>query len=146
MAKVSDAGIALIKVMEGLSLDAYPDGPGWSIGYGHHGNDVYPGQMITQQRADDLLKQDLEKFEQGVERALARPATQEEFDSMVSFSYNVGLNAFRDSTLLKHHNAGRHADAAAEFGKWTKSGAQELPGLVKRREKEAALYRQGGRA
>src|SRR5262245_54088153 len=105
MAKVSQDGLALLKSMEGLSRDAYPDGGGWSIGYGHHGPDVYPGMQITQQRAEDLLKQDLERFEIGVEQALTQAAHQEEFDAMVDFAYNVGLAAFKDSTLLKHVNA-----------------------------------------
>jgi lysozyme len=148
MAKMSQDGLALLKSMEGLSLDAYPDGGGWSIGYGHHGKDVFPGMQITQQRADDLLASDLERFETGVEQALTQAAHQEEFDAMVDFAYNVGLAAFRDSTLLAHVNAGRHAEAAAEFGKWVYGDPNEppLPGLVKRREREAALYRRGGRA
>jgi lysozyme len=148
MARMSQEGLALLKSMEGLSLDAYPDGGGWSIGYGHHGNDVYAGQTITQQRADDLLAQDLERFENGVENLLAQSAMQEEFDAMVCFAYNVGLNAFKESTLLLHVNEGRHQEAAAEFSKWVYAGSsrQPLPGLVKRREKEAAMYRQGGRA
>jgi lysozyme len=146
MARVSDAGIAHIKAFEGLSLTAYPDGLGWSIGYGHHGADVYMGLEITDTRADELLRQDLEKFENGVERVLAVPAEQEEFDAMVALAYNIGVSAFAASTLLKHHNQGAHREAAAEFGKWNKSGDTVLPGLVKRREKEAAMYRRGGRA
>jgi lysozyme len=146
MAKVSEAAIAHIKSFEGLSLEAYPDAGHWSIGYGHSSNAVYPGMRITDQQADALLRKDLEKFELGVERVLAVPATQEEFDAMVALAYNIGLNAFEESTLLRHHNNQRHQDAAAEFGKWTKSGNTVLPGLVKRREKEAAMYRAGGRA
>jgi lysozyme len=148
VAKISQDGLALLKSMEGLSLDAYPDGGGWSIGYGHHGPDVYPGMSITQQRADDLLRSDLERFEIGVEQSLTQSATQEEFDAMVDFAYNVGLNAFKESTLLAHVNAGRHAEAVAEFHKWVYGGDpnEPLPGLVKRREKEAAMYKKGGRA
>ena len=148
MAKVSQDGLALLKSMEGLALDAYPDGPGWSIGYGHHGKDVYPGMQITQQRADDLLKQDLERFEVGVEQALTQAAHQEEFDAMVALAYNIGLGAFKESTLLKYVNASRHSEAVAEFGKWVYAGNPDepMPGLVKRREKEAAMYKKGGRA
>jgi lysozyme len=146
MAKMSEHGLALLRSMEGLSLDAYPDGNGWSIGYGHHGPDVYPGMQITEQRAEQLLTSDLERFELGVESLLQAPAHQEEFDAMVNLAYNIGLGAFRDSTLLKMVNAGRHAEAVAEFAKWTKSGLENLPGLRTRREREAALYRKGGRA
>jgi lysozyme len=146
MARMSQDGLALLKSVEGLSLDAYPDGDGYSIGYGHHGPDVYGGMQITQQRADDLLAQDLERFENGVEDLLAQPAVQEEFDAMVSLAYNIGLNAFKDSELLEHVNAGRHKEAVAEFGEWVMSGDEVLPGLVKRREREAAMYRRGGRA
>jgi lysozyme len=144
MAKMSAEGMALLKVSEGLSLDAYPDPGGvWTVGYGHTGNDVYPGMQITQQRADDLLRQDLERFEIGVENLLVNPAHQEEFDALVDYAYNCGLAALENSTLLEHVNAGRHADAVAE---WTRGWEDALPGLVKRREKEAALYRKGGRA
>ena len=146
MAKVSEQGLALLRSMEGLSLDAYPDGDGWSIGYGHHGLDVYPGMQITQQRADQLLKNDLERFEVGVEQLLRVPAEPEEFDAMVALAYNIGLNAFTESTLLAMHNIGHHAGAVEEFKKWNKSGDTVLPGLVKRREREAAMYRKGGRA
>jgi lysozyme len=146
MARMSEQGLAHLRSFEGLSLDAYPDGGGWSIGYGHHGHDVYAGLQITQQRADDLLKQDVERFERGVENLLTVPATQEEFDAMVALAYNIGLGAFRGSTLLKHHNAGRHTEAMAEFPKWNKAGETEVAGLTKRREKEAAMYRKGGRA
>jgi lysozyme len=147
MAKVSEAGISHIKAFEGLSLDAYPDAGEWAIGYGHRSNNnVYPGMQITPQRADELLRGDLEKFENGVERLLAVPATQEEFDAMVALAMNIGIGAFAQSTLLKHHNNGDHAEAADEFKKWVKSGDDVLPGLIKRREREAALYKKGGRA
>lgn len=143
MAKVSDAGVSFIKAHEGLSLDAYPDGQGWSIGYGHHGNDVYYGLTITEALADQLLKSDLEKFENAVEGMLDLPATQEEFDALVSYAYNCGVGALRQSQLLAYVNAGRHADAVEE---WTRGWDDALPGLQKRREKEAELYRKGGRA
>lgn len=79
---------------------------------------------------------------------LVAPAHQSEFDALVSFAYNCGLNALRNSTLLKHVNAGRHDKAAEEFGKWVFGDPRQppLPGLVVRREKEAEMYRKGGRA
>jgi len=146
VAKVSDTGLAHLRSFEGLSLDAYPDGGGWSIGYGHHGNDVYPGMQITQQRADQLLKNDIERFDKSVQLLFQAAEEQEEFDAKTCLAYNIGINAFKDSTLLEHVNAGRHHEAADEFKKWIKSGDEVLPGLIKRRDKEAAMYKKGGRA
>jgi lysozyme len=94
-----------------------------------------------------LLRHDLERFEIGVENLLAHPAEQEELDALVGLAFNIGLGALEDSTLLDHVNAGRHADAVAEFGKWVHGNdGKPVPGLVKRREKEAHMYRRGGRA
>lgn len=147
MAKMSDAGIRHLKEFEGLRTAAYKDVGGiWTIGWGHTGPDVTEGLVITQEKAEQLLRRDLRKFEDGVERALSAPAHQDEFDAMVSFAYNVGLNAFRTSTLLKHFNAGNHELAMAEFARWTKVGDKEVEGLRRRRRAEAEIYKRGGRA
>ncbi|WP_019099941.1 lysozyme [Chromobacterium haemolyticum] len=139
--KTSDAGIALVKSFEGLKLIAYKCPAGvWTIGYGHTGPDVTPGQVITQAQADALLARDLERFEAGVARLVKVPMTQNQFDALVCFSYNLGLGALQGSTLLRLLNAGDYAGAAAQFPRWNKAGGKELPGLTRRRSAEHALF------
>lgn len=144
MAHVSEEGLELIKRFEGFKPMAYRDiGGVWTIGYGHTGPDVTEALIITQQMATALLEADVRKFEICVENALHRDVTQQQFDAMVSLAFNVGCNAFRNSTLLKHVNAGRHHEAALEFGRWNKVGEREIEGLTRRRGAEATHYRRG---
>ena len=143
--KTSGRGVALIKAHEGLRLTAYPDPVGvWTIGYGHTTAAGPPkverGMKITDAGADAILRQDLAKFEGYVSSAVKVPLNQNEFDALVSFTFNIGPGNLRSSTLLKKLNAGDRAGAADEFLKWTKAGGKTLPGLVKRREAERALF------
>ena len=134
------AGLALIKQFEGCKLTAYKCPAGiWTIGYGSTGPHVHPGLTITQAEAGALLAKDLARFEAGVEQA-APGASDNQFAALVAFAFNLGLGALTGSTLLKKHKAGDYAGAQAEFGKWVKAGGKVLPGLVKRRAAEAALY------
>lgn len=137
---ISEAGLDLIKHYEGLRLDAYRCPAGvWTIGYGHTGPDVHDGLTITNERADELLRADIMRFEEGVEKS-APNCTQGQFDALVSFAFNLGLGNLRSSTLLRLHNAGDFAEAAAQFIRWDRAGGRELPGLQARRKAEAALY------
>ena len=103
--RISDAGKKFIEEAEGLRLKAYQDSVGvWTIGYGHT-DGVKAGQVITQARAEELLSNDLERFEAAV-RAIAPKTTQGQFDAFVSFAFNLGEGALARSTLLKLHNAG----------------------------------------
>ena len=90
--RTSPAGIELIKDFEGLRLEAYPDpgtgGDPWTIGYGHTGPEVKPGLIISIEQAGALLKEDLVKFEEAVERLITVGLNQHEFDALVSFTYN----------------------------------------------------------
>lgn len=143
MRQINADGIALIKSFEGLRLKSYPDpgtgGDPWTIGYGSTGPNVKPGMTITADQAEKLLLDDLVRFEQGV--ALQCPAaTDNQFAALVAFAFNVGLGNLQTSTLRKLHNAGDYAEAAGQFGRWTKANGKTLPGLVKRRAAEAALY------
>jgi len=140
--KISEAGIALIKHYEGLQLRPYicPAGKA-TIGYGHTGPDVVFGITITEADADKLLREDLHFSERGVETYAHVPLTQGQFDALVSFAFNLGIGAMRDSTLLKKVNARDFEGAAAEFGKWVHGGGRVLPGLIKRRAAEVALFR-----
>jgi GH24 family phage-related lysozyme (muramidase) len=115
---------------------------GWGTTRYANGQAVKPGDMVTQAEADALLRNDLAGTERQVTRAIGdAPTTQKQFDALVSFHYNTG--ALLSSTLLRKHKAGDYAGAAAEFLRWTHAGGKVLPGLVKRRAAEAALYSQG---
>lgn len=142
---ISKEGLDLIKSFEGLSLKAYPDpgtgGAPWTIGYGHTGSDVSPGLVITEAKADELLRKDVARFEAGVRDLAGSHGTQHQFDALVSFAFNVGVENLRRSTLLRKHNEGDYSGAAAEFPKWNKAAGRVLAGLTRRRDAEARLYR-----
>lgn len=143
--QINEDGIIIVKSFEGLELRAYRDPVGiWTIGYGHTSMagppDVYPGMVITEAEADRILRRDLDLFEAGVKRGLTISTTADQYSALVSFAFNVGLGAFRDSTLLRKHNAGDFAGAANEFLRWVYAGGQFLPGLERRRKAERALY------
>ena len=142
--KISDAGLSLIKSFEGCKLKAYPDpgtgGDPWTIGFGHTGKEVVPGLTITQDDADAYLKNDVQDFEECVEGALLVDVTQNQFDALVCFAYNVGCKALSGSTLLKLLNNGDTDAAAQQFTKWNKAGGQVMAGLTRRREAEKALF------
>lgn len=134
---LSDSGRALIKSFEGLSLKAYPDAKGYSIGYGHFG--AAPGEVITAAQADVLFNRDVQRFEACVNATLLE-ATQAQFDACVSLAYNIGVHAFESSTLGKIHNTGDYIGAAAQFARWNKSNGVVHAGLVLRRQKERTVY------
>lgn len=141
MGKTNQAGIDLVKSFEGCKLKAYKcPADIWTIGYGHTGSDVYSGLVISQEQAEELLRRDLERFENGVTSLVVVGLTDNEFAALVSFSYNVGLGNLAKSTLLKLLNTANKALASAEFPKWNKAGGVVLPGLVKRREAERLLF------
>jgi lysozyme len=94
---------------------------------------------ITEAQANALLMLDVSRFETGV-NALASCKTQGQFDALVSFAFNLGLGNLASSTLLKKHKAGDYPAAANQFPRWNKSEGVVLPGLIKRRAEEAALY------
>ena len=148
----SPACFALVQQFEGCArkqpdgtFAAYPD-PGtgaepWTIGWGSTGADIQQGLVWTQQQCDARLAQDLTSFGAKVAAAIgSAPTSQPQFVAMVSFAYHVGIGYLASSTLLKLHKAGDFAGAQAQFGRWNKAAGKVLPGLVKRRAAEAALY------
>jgi lysozyme len=138
---VNQATIDLIKRNEGCRLNAYQDSVSvWTIGYGHTGPDVSEGQHITQDQAEALLRQDLEKFQDGVDDAIAGDTADNQYGAMVSLAFNIGLGNFRGSSALRTHNGGDHHAAADAFLLWNKAGGQVLAGLDRRRHEERALY------
>ncbi|MFV3388433.1 lysozyme [Pseudomonas sp. NY15364] len=136
----SQKGLDLIKSFEGLRLSAYKcPADVWTIGYGTTAG-VKEGQIITKERAEELLRDDAKRFEDQVLRLVKVPLTQGQLDALVSFTYNLGAANLGNSTLLRLLNAGDYKGAAAQFGRWTKAGGKELPGLVKRRAAERAMF------
>lgn len=143
--KTGKKGLDLIKSFEGCKLEAYLcPAKRWTIGYGHtgtvDGNQICAGMKITTGKAVMILIDDLERFESAVNKYVKVPITQNMFDALVSFAYNIGDGAFIGSTLLKKLNAKDYAGAAAEFKKWNKAGGQVLTGLTRRRKAEQTLF------
>jgi lysozyme len=138
---INATGLVLVKQFEGCELVAYlcPANV-WTIGFGSTGKHVKPGMRITEDEAEKLLRNDLARFEAGV-ADLCKVATDNQFSALVSFAFNVGLDALRTSTLRRLHNEGKYEEAAAQFARWNKGSGRVLPGLVKRRASEAQLYR-----
>lgn len=139
--KFDRAGIDLVKASEGVRLKAYRDPVGvLTIGYGHTGTDVYEGQTISEGEAAQLLMDDVKFAEVGVKAYVNVPISQNQYDALVDFTFNLGVGALRSSTLLKKLNAGDYVGAGKEFFRWDKAGGKVLPGLTKRRAAEAALW------
>lgn len=144
---MTEEGISLIKKYEGCKLTAYKCPAGvWTIGYGNtfyeDGSTVKPGDKITQERADQLFRNILEKkFLEPIRKLIVSDINDNMFSAIVSFTYNVGIGNLKSSTLLKKVNANPNDQTISlEFKKWVKSAGKVLPGLVRRRESESDLY------
>lgn len=135
------AGRQLIKSYEKLRLKAYyptrNDVP--TIGYGHTLG-VYMGMVITEDQAEDLLTQDLQEVERCINRSVKVELTQDEFDALACFVFNVGCTNFRSSTLLRLLNEGDKSAAATQLLKWDKQAGNVLAGLTRRRQEERELF------
>ena len=159
--KTSPQAIKMIKHHEGVRVKPYRcPAHLWTVGVGHV---LYPEQakmsvaerlkmamkledfrIWSMDEVDNLLAQDLGRFERGVARYCPVATThQGVFDALVSFAFNVGLGNLQRSSLRMKTNRGEFDDAADEFLKWTKAAGKVLPGLVKRRNDERALYLSG---
>lgn len=164
MRPVPQPVIDLVKDAEGLRLTAYPDpasgGAPWTIGYGHTGPEVRPGLVIAKEQAEAWLASDLDAAAVVVDGAVKTPLTELQRGVLASFVFNVGpgrkatrqdpgkdgfvtLKTGKPSTLLAKLNAGDLAGAAVEFSKWTRGAGKVMPGLVKRRAAETALFLSG---
>lgn len=141
MMKTSHDGREFIKAREGVRLSAYLDSAGIpTVGVGHTGRGVHLGMKITQDQVDELLTHDLESAERCVNRHVTVPLSQQQFDALVSFTFNLGCGALMHSTLLRKLNAGDYNGAAEEFHKWCHAGGRELAGLVTRRNLEKEMF------
>ncbi|MFO1034559.1 MAG: lysozyme [Hyphomicrobiales bacterium] len=146
--KVTDEGLALIKASEGFRAMAYRDAVGvWTVGYGHTSRagapQVTPGLRVSEAEASDILHRDVDQFATGVARLVRVSLSDQQFSALVSFAYNVGLGAFAGSGVLNAVNAADFAAVPRKLNAWVKAGGRVLPGLVKRRAAEAALFMSG---
>jgi lysozyme len=146
--RLSGNGLTLIQEFEGYHRKL-PDGgciayrcPAgvWTLGWGCT-EGIKPGMIWTRQQADVALMKELEKFEAAVERLVTVEINQNERDALISFAYNCGEGALARSSVLKQLNAGNREAAAKGFALWNRGGGRVLPGLVRRRAAEAALFR-----
>ena len=139
-------GYKLIQQFEGLRLKAYKDSAGiWTIGYGNttylDGSKVKKGDEITREQAELMFKQTANKFALDVAKLIDVCLTQNQFNALVSLAYNIGIGAFKGSTLLKKVNANPNDESiSAEFKRWNRAGGKVLYGLTRRRNEEADLY------
>lgn len=135
----------MIKQLEGLRLKPYRDSGGkWTIGYGHLIKDNEPElrrkQGITQKDADNLLFNDIAIAERAITDNVQTPLNIAQFDALVSLIFNIGVGAFRSSTLLKKLNQKNYAEAASEFPRWRYVGTVESSALLKRRAIEQDMF------
>lgn len=136
----------LVREFEGCKLKAYKCPAGiWTIGYGNtqyeNGKAVKEGEVLTLDRAEQLLEVILIKFVQQVGELVKSKVNQNQKDALTDFAYNCGVGNLRSSTLLKKVNADPNDKTIrAEFEKWTRANGKVLNGLVKRRNAEANLY------
>lgn len=135
------AGLKLIESFETCKLVAYQDEKGvWTIGWGHTGPEVVEGLTWTQDQADAQFAKDLIWAENAVKRDLDIAVTQNQFDALVSFTFNDGVTAAAHSTLMRDVNACNFVAAAAQFPLWNHFGGVVSAGLTRRRYAEKALF------
>lgn len=154
---ISKRALDMIKHHEGVRLKPYRcPARLWTVGVGHvivpdHAKVPFEDRLklkvpkdwdrtLTNEEVDAILQNDLKRFEAGVRRLCPNGLTQPRLDALVSFSFNVGLGNLQKSSIRMRHNRGDYEGAAEEFMKWTKAAGKVLPGLVKRRTDERALY------
>lgn len=138
--RASERAFTLIKGFEGYSAIPYTcPGKRLTIGYGTT-RGVYKGQHVSPQQAEELLKMDVAEFEEAINKLVKVPLTQNQYDALLSFTYNVGAAALEDSTLLIELNKMHYEAVPVQMKRWTRAQGVQLKGLVTRREKEAALF------
>jgi lysozyme len=134
-------GMELTKQFEGVRLSSYRDGGGvLTIGYGHT-KDVRPFQICTTEEANQWLMDDVREAVNGVNAALQVEVTQAQFDALVDWTFNCGVQGMTHSTLMRKLNAGDEEGAAAEFDRWCMDNGVKVAGLARRRDAEEALFR-----
>ena len=152
---INDAGLTLLKEFErgrdaktgkllpvgAPATEAYDDGGGvWTISWGLTGPDIKKGTVWTPRKCTAEFNKRVEDFEAKVRAECTREPNENQLAAMVCLAFNIGIAAFKGSTVLRMHNAGKWAEAANAFSMWKKDNGVVLSGLVKRRAQEAALY------
>ena len=133
-------GVALIQKFEGCELEAYKcPAHVWTIGYGHT-KGVVEGMKITKEEAEQMLVDELHEYENYINKYVNVALSQNQFDALVSWVYNLGPANLTASTMLKVLNDGKYEEVPYQMKRWNKAGGKVLDGLVRRREAEALLY------
>ena len=144
--KTSPHGLEFLSDLEGNKLRSYLDGGGvWTIGVGHTSDEVFkvePDQQITYEKSMELLAYDVEEAEDIINELVKVPLTQNQYDALVSFVFNIGATQFSDSTLLRKLNAKDYFGASAQLTRWNRDNGKTIAGLTKRRLLEQSLFRQ----
>lgn len=146
MKMTSDKGKKFITREEGERLSAYRDAVGvWTIGVGHtgwvDGHPVKEGMKITAEQSQAILSMDLHHAEHAINENVVVPLQQHQFDALVSLAFNIGVGAFRRSTLLKLLNAEDYLGAGKQFLRWKNAGGRPI--LLGRRRREKRLFEEG---
>lgn len=143
--QVTQKGIELIKEFEGFRRTAYLCPANfWTIGYGStfypDGRRVQRGETISNQEAEELLKITVNKFAKEVDKLVTVPINDNQFSALVSFTFNVGISAFKNSTLRRVLNQGNYQEASQQLLRWNRAGGRVLAGLTRRRQAERSLF------
>lgn len=143
--KVPESAVELIRKYEGFRAKPYYcSAEELTIGYGHV---ILPGERfkipMTKDYAEDLLTMDIEQRAKVIDELLKVHVSDSQFGALVSFAFNIGLGAFKQSTMLKMLNDGKYTEAAGQFKRWIYADKKELAGLVKRRTAEKNLFLSG---
>jgi lysozyme len=142
MRQINDAGRALIQSFEGKRNVGYLPTPNDvpTAGYGHTGPDVDLGVEYSDDQIEQWFEQDIAWAERAVEQHVTVGLTDNQFAALVSICFNIGLENFINSTLLRDLNSGNYGDASDQFLVWDRQRGQTLPGLRRRREAERGLF------
>lgn len=144
--KINAAGLELLEAAEGYSSKPYKDAAGyWTYGIGHKDKLLHPDSFITHTDAMTLLAHDLEIAATTIEKYVLVPLTDNQFSALVSFAFNVGCEAFKNSTLMKELNRCHYAAAADQLLVWDHVNGHEVAGLAVRREAERTLFLKTGK-
>lgn len=142
--QISHNGIVFIEDAEGFRSTAYKDGGGvWTIGFGTtfiDGQPVEEGMTCTVQQAEVYMQGHLASVQTAVNQLVRVPMKQGMFDALCSFVYNLGVKAFRESTMLTLLNKGQYKEAGAQFDKWVYDNGKVVPGLISRRRRERDMF------
>lgn len=144
MRRISDLGLGLIKSFEGFSSTIYICPAGYpTIGYGHlvrADEAAFFKDGISVAEGEELLRKDAKSAERAVLKYISVPLTDGEFDSLVSFTFNLGAGALQSSTLRRKLNRSDYDGASCEFKRWVWAGGRKLSGLIRRRKAESNMF------